>query len=310
MPSGIDFCVLGPLAVRCGQGTIDFHGNRQQVLLAALLLEANRVVTADRLVDAVWGHTPPVSARSQVRICVSQIRRKLAEYDGGGLVETHSGGYLIRVPPQRVDLYRFQEHAGLGRSAAKEGDPDTAAEHLRKALDEWNAPVPIGFAGEWARFLLVKLEEDRCAVAEEYIAVMLALGRHREIVGELLCYAAEFPFRESLSAQLMLALHRSGRTTDALDLFRRTRLRFVTELGIEPGPELRRMKQHVLDGTAGRPAVPDPGPRQPGSGAAAPRTEAGDSLADRLLTLEREVVEMRSGLHRLLRASESRPSSR
>jgi DNA-binding SARP family transcriptional activator len=305
MSCGIDFCVLGPLVVRCDDHIIEFSGNRQQVLLSTLLLEANRIVTVDRLVDAMWGATPPVSALSQVRICVSQIRRKLAAHGGGDMIETHYGSYLIRVPPLAMDLYRFERHAELGRCAVRQGDWSTAAHHLRAALDEWSAPPPASFAGEWVRFLLIKLEEDRSAIAEEYIVTMLRLGRHREIVGELSRYANEFPYREAISAQLMLALYRSGRTADALDFFRRTRRRFLAELGIEPGAELGRMEQFILNDTVG--AMPSALPPEPVPALA--DAEGRDGLADRLRTVERELAEMRSGLDRLLRATESRPSS-
>lgn len=300
MPSEIDFRVLGPLVVWCGDDIIEFNGYRQQTMLSMLLLEANRIVTIDRLVDAVWGDTPPGSARNQVRICVSQIRRKLADHGHGDLIETHYGSYLIRVPPSSVDIYRFERYACLGRKAAEEGDDCTAAHHLRTALDQWGAPLPYASVGDRVRSLLVKLDEDRSAVAEEYIVTMLGLGRHREIVGELARYANEFPYRESISAQLMLALFRSGRKADALRFFRQTRRRFITELGIEPGHELRTMEQFILSGSRTGPPDEPRGPAYPDRA----------DLDDRLQTLERELLEMRVGLDRLLRATESRPPSR
>jgi len=300
MTSDIDFRVLGPLVVRCADDTIEFNGNRQQTLLSMLLVEANRIVTIDRLVDAVWGEDPPVSARSQIRICVSQIRRKLADHGHGGLIETHYGSYLIRVPPPLVDLYRFEEYAVVGRKAAQQGDLNRAAHYLRMALEQWGAPLPSASGGNRIRSLLVKLDEDRSTVAEEYIVTMLDLGRHREIVGELSWYATEFPYRESITAQLMLALFRSGRKADALDLYRQTRRRFVAELGIEPGPELRTVEQFILNSSRTRQS----------DEVRAPAYAGGVDFDDRLQTLERELLEMRVGLDRLIRATESRPPSR
>lgn len=299
MPSEIDFRVLGPLAVRCGEETVDLGGKRQQILLSMLLLEANRIVTIDRLIDAIWGEAPPLSARSQVRICVSQMRRELAEKGHGDLIETHCGSYLIRIPLASVDLHRFAEFATLGRKAARAGDADVAVKYLRMALDQWRGPLATAPAGELARSVMVKLDEDRCAVAEDYILTMLRLGRHREIVGELTGYVTEFPYRESISAQLMLALHRSGRTAEALDFYRQTRRRFIQELGIEPGQELRAMEHFVLGDSQGAlPAGPPDGER------AARQPSGRTDLSDRLQIVERELLEMRVGLNRLIRSVE------
>jgi DNA-binding SARP family transcriptional activator len=270
----IDFGILGPVAVRCDGELLNISGKRQQALLATLLLSPGQTVSSDRLITAIWGEEPPATARGQLRICVSELRRVLARHDCGELIKTSPQGYRIQVPPGALDVGRFEEHAALGRQLARAGDAWPAVDHLRRALAEWRGPLSATLSNADA----TRLAEERSAVFEELVQLRIDLGQHREVLGELAQYVAEFPYRDSLRAQQMLALFRSGRPTEALDLYRRTRRQYIDELGIEPGPELRRIQRYIL----GRDDEPEP-----------------TALDHRLQVLEREIREMRIGLARL-----------
>ena len=242
---GFRYQLLGPLAVESAGEGVRLGGLRQQTLLTMLLLEANQVVHLERLIDAIWNQSPPASARNQVRICVSGLRRQFAT-KGGGAIETHPVGYRIRVAREALDVYRFIDLAAGGRVAACEGRLDKAVALLRSALDLWTGPIAAGLDSALVQATAVKLQEDRISLLEDCFDLELQLGRQRRIVGELTSHISEHPFREKLCSQLMLALYQSSRQVDALEFFRITRKRFSDELGIEPSENLRTLEHLIL----------------------------------------------------------------
>jgi predicted ATPase/DNA-binding SARP family transcriptional activator len=237
------FSLLGPLTMSRAGEPAALGGQKPRALLAALLLEANRVVSRDRLIDALWGDDPPDTARNTIQVYVSQLRKLLPE----GALETAPPGYRLLIDPDSVDLFEFVRLADEGRSALAAGDAAGAAETLRAALALWRGMPLADLAWEpFAQAEIVRLEELRVAAFEDRIDADLALGRHGQVVPELELLVAEHPLRERLRAQLMLALYRSGRQSDALAVYQRARKTLVDELGIEPGEALRKLERAIL----------------------------------------------------------------
>lgn len=286
------FRILGPIAVECGGERVDLGGYRQQALLTVLVLESGRVVPIDQLIDAIWGQSPPASARNQVRICVSKLRGQFAAMGGRDIIETHPVGYRMRVPRGAIDHHRFEDFAADGRGMATAGRLQDASGLLAAALGLWVGPIGAGLDSAVIQAAAHRLHEDRLSVLEDYVDLQLSLGRQRHVIGELTGHVAEHPFREKLCAQLMVALHRSGRQADALELFRRTRRRFSDELGIEPGESLRELEHRILSD--------DPDLRDPGLSLAATAVER--RTEDRLDVLERENARLRAEHDLLKRA--------
>jgi predicted ATPase/DNA-binding SARP family transcriptional activator len=238
-----DFGLLGPLMVHREGVELQLGGPKQRALLAILLLEANHAVSADRLIDALWGDHPPDTAKNTLQVYISQLRKLLPE----GALETVPFGYRFAVTSEALDLARFEELAEQGRAALAVGDAATAAQALGAALALWRGPALADVAfEEFAQADAARLEELRLAVLEDRIEADLALGRHAPLVAELERLISENPFRERLRAQLMLALYRSGRQAEALAVYQRTRRALVDELGIEPGESLRQIEQAIL----------------------------------------------------------------
>jgi DNA-binding SARP family transcriptional activator len=225
----VEFRVLGPLEVVEGGRALELGGLKQRALLACLLLDANRVVSTDRLVDALWEDDPPETARKALQVYVSQLRKLV----GPGRLLTKPPGYLLRVEEGELDLERFERLVGAGEYA------DASA--------LWRGPPFAEFprAG-FAQADIARLEELRLSSLEEHLHDDLAAGRHTELVGELEGLVRVWPLRERLRAQLMLALYRSGRHAEALDTYQDGRRRLVDELGIEPSRELRDLQQAIL----------------------------------------------------------------
>ncbi|GII66521.1 hypothetical protein Skr01_66060 [Sphaerisporangium krabiense] len=221
---------------------------RMQVLLAMLLVRADHVVSCERLVDAIWGDEPPASVGSQLRICTSGLRRLLRAHRLPGHIETHSSGYLIHVAEGTLDLHTFRHTMARARKALETGPLESAAALMRTALDLWRGPLCEGLESRPLTSIARKEEEERLLVAEEYFDVELQLGRHRRITGELTSFVAENPYRESGAAQLMIALQGSGRSADALEVYRQLRRRFSQHLGIEPAESLREVQRLILNG--------------------------------------------------------------
>ncbi|WP_302893242.1 BTAD domain-containing putative transcriptional regulator [Actinomadura luzonensis] len=235
--------VLGPLQVLEQGRALALGAVKQQVVLAVLLLHPNEVVSPARLVDEVWGESPPATAPKVLQGYISSLRRIL----GSGAIITRGGGYQAVVPAGALDSVQFDRLAGAGRAAAARGDPVRAADLFARALALWRGEALAGLefrasaAGEVER-----LAEQRLSVAEQLTEVELTLGRHIELVPRLRELVAAHPYRERLRAQLMLALYRSGRQAEALAVIRDTRRLLADELGIDPGPELRRLESRML----------------------------------------------------------------
>jgi len=236
----LDFRLLGPLEVLDGGRPIQLGGPKPRALVAVLALQPGYALSVDRLVDDLWGEHAPDSAPHAVKVYVSTLRKAI----GTATIATRAGGYALEVDPDRVDLHRFAQLVDEARQAK----PLVAAATLRKALALWRGPPLADFAYEpFAQIEIARAEEQRLLALETRIDADLALGRHEELVPELEAIVAREPVRERFRAQLLLALFRSGRQTDALAAYRDARRTLVDELGIEPGPELRALEKAILD---------------------------------------------------------------
>jgi len=240
----LEYRILGPLEVVGEQGPLRLGGPKQRATLAILLLSANRVVSVERLADDLYSGATPATAVTQVQRQISDLRKLLGSSSG---IETRSPGYVIRVSPDQLDLSRFERSAEDAIQALTRGDATVAADLLRQALGLWRGTALADLAYEgFAQVSIERLEEIRLAAVEQRIEAELMLGRHTELVGELEGLVAELPLRERLCRQLMLALYRSGRQAEALDVYRRTRAALVEEFGIEPTPALHELERAIL----------------------------------------------------------------
>jgi len=236
----MDFRLLGPLEVVAERdGPIALGGAKQRSLLAVLLLQANEVVSTDRLIDQLWGAEPPATAAKSIQVYVSRLRKALGEER----LVTQPPGYVLRVEPSDVDLGRFEQLVSEATRAA----PDSSAGKLGEALALWRGPALADLAYEaFAQVEIARLEEMRLAVLEQRIDADLARRRHAQLVGELEALVARHPLRERLRCQLMLALYRSGRQAEALDVYRAARRELQEELGLDPSGELKQLEQAIL----------------------------------------------------------------
>ena len=240
----LEFRILGPLEVVDDEGPLRLGGPKQRATLAILLLNANRVVSIDRLADDLYAGAPPATAVTQVQRQISELRKALTSRS---LIETRAPGYVIRVEPDGLDLARFERLAEDAGRALRRGEARQAAELLREALGLWRGEPLADLAGEpFAAVAVHRLEEIRLVALERRIEAELALGRHLELVAELETLVATEPLRERFRAQLMLALYRAGRQSEALDAYRAAREALVEELGIEPARPLRELERAIL----------------------------------------------------------------
>jgi DNA-binding SARP family transcriptional activator len=254
------FEILGPIRAYTDSGEATIPAGRERVLLAMLLLHAGDQVPAEVLIDAMWGEDPPRQARNQVHKCVSQLRRRLAEVGiPGKLVVTEAGGYRANVDRQTVDLWRFRQLRDDARAAAADQRLDEARRRYRAALDLWHWPAMIGIDSPLVRRSSAALDEERLLAYEECVETELALGEAGDLIAELTDLTQQHPHRERLHGALMLALFRAGRQADALAAYRDARQVLKDELGTEPGQELRRLHQAILNHdpelAMGRPAA-------------------------------------------------------
>jgi len=282
----LEFRILGPLEVVDGEDALHLGGQKQRALLALLLLDPNRVVSTDRIVDALWGEEPPRTAATSLQNFVSQLRKLL----GPETLVTKPPGYELRLAGEQLDLQRFRRLVDEARGEP----PEERAERLRLALALWRGPplADLGFES-FAQSEIARLEESRLAVVEDRIEAELEAGRHAELAGELETLAEEHPLRERLRAQLMLALYRAGRQAEALQIYHDTRRVLVEELGIDPSPSLQHLHGSILR--------QDPGLEMGGPAAAAPADRVHDvvetMLAGRLVpVLGTDVAELTTRL--------------
>ncbi|MDT0544703.1 AfsR/SARP family transcriptional regulator [Streptomyces lonegramiae] len=251
----MEFRVLGPVEAWTGNRHVDLGHAKQRSVIAVLLVEANRVVPAGQLIDRVWGEEPPASVRSVLYGYVARLRAALRALEegaagavepGGARLARRSGGYVLEVAPELVDLHRFR---GLGaEAAAMEEDPTRAAGLLRGALGLWRGEALSGLSGDWAWNMRERLGSEHIAARLALGDAELRLGRHGELLPELRDLAAAHPLDERVVRQLIVTLYRCGRQAEALEVYTRTRERLADELGVDPGPELQALYQRILVG--------------------------------------------------------------
>jgi DNA-binding SARP family transcriptional activator len=261
MTQEMEFCLLGPLLVRCDGQAVPVQRGKQRIVLAALLLNAGRALSTGELAEILWGPSPPPSAPATLRNYVKRLRHSLGEV-GRDRISTQPPGYLIRVQVGELDVDRFAALLDGARAAARDAAWDSAAAQARAALSLWRGqPLADVDSETLAVQEAGRLAEMRLQALETRIDADLHLGRHAEVTGELEQLAATHPLREHLHAQLMLALYRDGRQGEALAAYRKARQILISELGAEPGTELRELHQQLLTAAPvlAVPAVP-PGP--------------------------------------------------
>jgi predicted ATPase/DNA-binding SARP family transcriptional activator len=247
----VEFRILGPLEVWAGGRPLALGSAKQRSLLAALLLNAGKLVTSERLIEQLWGDAPPKAAGNALWVSIARLRNALEPGRAKGtpstLLLTRPSGYVLRVGPGELDVERFEGLRELGVQALAAQAPQKAARLLRQALDLWRGPALADLALEPLAYgHIVRLEELRLVTLEERIEADLAEGRHQELVGELEALAAAHPFRERLRAHLMLALYRSGRQAEALEVYHATRATLSEELGIDPTPLLQDLYKAIV----------------------------------------------------------------
>ncbi|WP_324788502.1 AfsR/SARP family transcriptional regulator [Streptomyces sp. H51] len=275
----MDIGILGPLAVRMNSVSVTPTAPKPRRVLALLVLNADRTVPVDTLVEELWGHRPPRSARPTLQTYILQIREMITaalahDPDGSSprtakdVLLTVPGGYLLNSGGGVHDVREFERLSGMGYRAMDAEDHAAAAELLREALRLWNGPPLADVTpGPHLSTQAKRLEESRLCALDQRIEADLRLGRHRELLAELTVLVSRYPGHESLCGQYMLALCRAGRRGEALEAYRRLRTTLVRTLGLEPSPPLAKLQRSIL--CAGpEHAVPAAAPR-----VAAPRSD-------------------------------------
>jgi DNA-binding SARP family transcriptional activator/tetratricopeptide (TPR) repeat protein len=257
METGIEFCLLGPLVVRRGALVVPVPQGNLRTVLAALLLNAGRIVFVDELTEALWADDPPPSARVTVQNHVMRLRKALGT--AAARISTQPNGYLIRVDTTELDLHRFEAHLANAREAARDGSWQSAAAEARAGLSLWRGEPLADIDSE---LLAVRdaprLTEMRLQAVEIRIDADLHLARHTEVITELRQLTAAHPLRERLHGLLMLALYRDGRQAEALTAYTRARQLVVDELGTEPDALLRELQRQILNGDPALHSLPRP----------------------------------------------------
>jgi DNA-binding SARP family transcriptional activator len=242
--------LLGPVRAWQGDRELDLGAPRRQAVLGMLAMRANQTVSRGELIDGMWGEDPPPSAVNALHVYVAGLRRALEPHRvrraPGRILLASSPGYLLRLQRGQLDAEAFGQHMAAARESRARGDLPAAATSLDAALRLWQATPLAGVLGPWAEIERVRLGELRLTAIEERIELMLALGANAEAAAQLAGLVREHPLSEGFRGQLMLALYRSGRQAEALAVFTATRRLLVEELGIEPGPRLRRLHERVL----------------------------------------------------------------
>lgn len=251
----VEIKVLGPLELLAGGASIVPSASKPCQIVAMLALQAGHVVTTDELIDEIWDQRPPRSAAATVQTYIMHLRRRLQRVLDGqagvssakNVLITHRSGYLLAIEPDDVDAVRYDRLSALGRRAVADADYATASHVLSEALDLWRGPALVGVpVGPELGIEALRLEESRLATLDLRIDADLRLGRHNQLLGELAALCAKYPTLENFCAQHMLALYRSGRQSQALQVYRELRRKLVEEIGIEPSPRLRQVHQAML----------------------------------------------------------------
>ena len=244
-----------------GGAPLPVPGAKLRALLAMLALDSGRVVPTDRLIDGLWRDDPPGGVANSLQRLVSKLRKALGD---GDAVAMRPPGYVLAVEADDVDVHRFDRLVAEARDLAAGGEPEPALARFAAAEGLWRGPALADFAyDEFAQPHIARLQEARLSVIEDRVDVELALARHRRLAGDLEVLVADHPTRERLRGQLMLALYRSGRQSDALRVFQEGRAALAEELGLDPGPELRDLETAILRQDPALAAPPAPGAPQP-----------------------------------------------
>ncbi|MFF9778132.1 BTAD domain-containing putative transcriptional regulator [Streptomyces sp. NPDC013978] len=254
----MDIAVLGALDVRKNGVSVTPTAPKPRQVLALLALHADQVIPVATLIEELWGERPPRSARTTLQTYVLQLRELIAaalERDQAGtpartakdVLVTSPGGYLLNTSGGANDVREFERLAGLGYRAMDAGDFVGAARQLREALSLWSGSALADVqTGTLLEMETKRLEETRLCALDQRIEADLRLGRDRELLGELTVLVSRYRTHENLHGQFMLALHRSGRRSEALDVYQRLRTALVRELGLEPSAGLRRLQRSIL----------------------------------------------------------------
>lgn len=240
--------ILGPLTIADNDKICTPSATKVKILLSLLLVRGNEIVPKSQLIREIWGDDPPRRADASLHVYVSQLRRVLTCHHGrDSPLITANPGYMLRTNPEELDFQYFQELRKSGNRSYDSRLHADAAEDFRVALDLWHGEVlsDVPF-GPVLTGTAVQLEEARVATIELYNEAQLALGNHTKIIGNLRALVTENPFREAFHRQLMLALYRSERRAEALEVYQRTRATLRDELGLEPSHKLQRLQQAVL----------------------------------------------------------------
>jgi predicted ATPase/DNA-binding SARP family transcriptional activator len=262
VPSEIDVRLLGPLEVELSGEPVRFEGLKQRKLFVLLALRAPGAVSAEEILESLWGDDLPGSSVQALQKQISRLRKRLGERSP---VRHRPAGYALEIDSSAIDAHRFEHLLERARVELGRDDPERAAADLRAALALWRGEALADHRlDEFAQREIARLEELRMEAIEERLAAELACGRDTDLVGELQALVDAHPLRERLRAHLMLALYRAGRQAEALEIMRSGRRLLVDELGLEPGPELRQLERMIL--------AQDPGlsAERPRAGLAAP----------------------------------------
>ncbi|MER6165447.1 AfsR/SARP family transcriptional regulator [Streptomyces violaceorubidus] len=250
----MDIWLLGPLTAEVRGRSIVPSAAKPRQILALLAIHANRVVPVGTLMEEIWGGEPPQSALATLHTYILQLRRQLTAAYGADagvsakdVLVTQYGGYCWRAPADAVDVPRYERLVAAGQAAAAEDREESASAHFRQALALWRGSALVDVRiGPVLSIEVARLEESRLGVLERCVEADLRLGRHAEVLSELIELTGRHPLHEGLHAQCMAALYRAGRSWQALDVYQRLRRRLAEELGLSPSPRLQRLQQAVL----------------------------------------------------------------
>jgi ABC-2 type transport system ATP-binding protein len=258
----VELLLLGSVQASIANHSINLGVRKQRLVLAVLAMEVNRPVSVGRLVELIWQHDPPATARGMVHTYVCGLRTVLDNAGAlryGIWLDREVSGYVLRCDPEFIDIHRFRALT----SEARRGDDDWRITLLERALDLWRGPALAGVAAEEVRLRLCRgLDEERCTAHEDLIDARLRLDRHNGLLAELLTLTDEHPNRPRLTGGLMRALHRAGRTAEALDTYQRARRRLREEFGLNPPRDLQDLHLAILhDDPALQPVTANLSPR-------------------------------------------------
>ncbi|MFH0520386.1 BTAD domain-containing putative transcriptional regulator [Streptomyces sp. M41] len=273
----MDFRLLGPLEILDGTRNVVPTAPKPRQVIALLLMRRNTLVQTSELIDELWENDPPASAMTTLQTYIYKLRKILVAGNSEEILLTRPGGYTLAVPDACTDLHQFEVEADHGKTLLKKGEPAAAADALKRALGRWRGSALVDVVpGALLSSYVTRLEELRERTLDLRIEADLQLGRHQELISELKSLVLSRPLHENVHASLMIALHRSGRRHEALEVYQALRRSMIDNLGLEPGQELRSLHQALLsEGTVGVPRQPRrrPAPVEQHHRTTAPRPE-------------------------------------